>query len=88
VARGAHLVEADLLKLLATGHIASACLDILRTESATFDHSFRTHPRITPAPHIAALTLLAPSIAQINRKIRALQNGQAITGVVQRERGY
>jgi glyoxylate/hydroxypyruvate reductase len=88
VARGAHLVEADLFKLLASGHIAGACLDVLRTEPAPADHPFRSHPRITLTPHIAALTLLAPSIAQISQKIRALQNGQAIGGIVQRERGY
>jgi glyoxylate/hydroxypyruvate reductase len=88
VARGAHLVEADLLKLLATGHIAGAFLDVLRTEPAPADHPFRTHPRITLTPHIAALTLLVPSVAQISQKIRALQNGQPISGVVQRDRGY
>jgi glyoxylate/hydroxypyruvate reductase len=88
VARGAHMVEADLLKLLASGHMAGACLDVLRTEPAPADHPFRSHPRITLTPHIAALTLLAPSIAQISQKIRALQNGQAIGGIVQRERGY
>jgi glyoxylate/hydroxypyruvate reductase len=88
VARGAHLVEADLLKLLDTGHVAGACLDVLRTEPAPADHPFRTHPRITLTPHIAALTLLAPSIAQISQKIRALQSGQSVSGIVQRDRGY
>jgi glyoxylate/hydroxypyruvate reductase len=88
VARGAHLVETDLLKLLASGHIAGACLDVLRTEPAPADHPFRNHPRITLTPHIAALTLLEPSVAQISQKIRALQKGQAISGVVKRERGY
>ena len=88
VARGAHLVEADLLKLLDNGHIAGACLDVLRTEPAPADHPFRRHPHITLTPHISALTLLEPSIAQISQKIIALLSGQAITGVVQRERGY
>lgn len=88
VARGAHLVEADLLKLIDSGHIAGAFLDVLRTEPAPADHPFRRHPRITITPHIAALTLLEPSIAQISQKIAALHNGQPISGVVQRERGY
>jgi glyoxylate/hydroxypyruvate reductase len=88
VARGAHLVEADLLKLLDSGHIAGACLDVLRTEPAPAEHLLRLHPRITLTPHIAALTLLEPSVEQISQKIIALQSGQAITGVVQRERGY
>lgn len=88
IARGAHLVEEDLLKLLSSGHMAGACLDVLRTEPAPADHSFRTHPRITLTPHISAMTLLEPSIAQISKKIMALHAGQHISGTVQREPGY
>ncbi len=88
VARGAHLVEADLLKLLDSGHLAGACLDVLRSEPPPGDHPFLTHPRITLTPHIAALTLLEPSIAQISQKIQALHSDQAISGLVQRDRGY
>jgi glyoxylate/hydroxypyruvate reductase len=88
VARGAHLVESDLLALLASGQISSAYLDVLREEPAPADHPFRNHPRISLTPHIAALTLLEPSIVQISQKISALEAGEAITGIVQRERGY
>ncbi|MBS7807596.1 glyoxylate/hydroxypyruvate reductase A [Variovorax sp. PCZ-1] len=88
IARGAHLVEEDLLKLLASGHMAGACLDVMRTEPAPANHPFRSHPQITLTPHISAMTLLAPSIAQISQKIMSLRNGQAITGVIQRGRGY
>jgi glyoxylate/hydroxypyruvate reductase len=88
VARGAHLVEEDLLKLLASGHIAGAYLDVLCTEPAPLNHPFRSHPQITLTPHIAAQTLIQPAIAQISEKIRRLENGQAISGVVQRTRGY
>jgi glyoxylate/hydroxypyruvate reductase A len=88
VARGDHLVEEDLLKLLASGHIAGACLDVLRNEPAPENHPFRTHSQIMLTPHISAMTLLEPSIAQISQKIIALHNGKAITGVVQKDRGY
>jgi glyoxylate/hydroxypyruvate reductase len=88
VARGAHLVEADLLKLLASGQMAGAYLDVLQTEPAPANHAFRSHPRISLTPHIAAHTLLEPAIAQISQKLRQLENGQAISGLVQRERGY
>jgi glyoxylate/hydroxypyruvate reductase len=88
VARGAHLVEEDLLKLLSSGHIAGAYLDVLRTEPAPLDHPFRSHQSITLTPHIAAMTLMQPAIAQISEKIRRLENGQAISGMVQRTRGY
>jgi glyoxylate/hydroxypyruvate reductase A len=88
IARGGHLIEEDLLKLLASGHMAGACLDVLRNEPAPANHPFRSHPQIMLTPHISAITLLEPSIAQISKKIRLLDRGQAISGVVQRVRGY
>lgn len=88
VARGAHLVEDDLLALLASGHLAGATLDVFRTEPLPAGHPFWTHPRITLTPHASARTLRDESIAQIAGKIAALQRGEAIAGVVDLGRGY
>ena len=88
VARGAHLVEDDLLALLESGHLAGATLDVFRTEPLPAEHPFWTHPKVTVTPHTSARTLRDESIAQIARKIRALQAGQPIAGVVDRQRGY
>ena len=88
VARGAHLVEDDLLALLDSGHLAGAQLDVFRTEPLPADHPFWSHPRITLTPHTSARTLLGESIAQIVGKIAALERGEAIAGVVDSVRGY
>ena len=88
VARGAHLVEEDLLALLESGHLAGATLDVFRTEPLPAAHPFWTHPQITVTPHTSARTLRDESIAQIARKIRALEQGEPIAGVVDRARGY
>jgi glyoxylate/hydroxypyruvate reductase A len=88
VARGAHLVDEDLLELLDNGHLAGATLDVFRTEPPPAEHRFWTHPRITMTPHTSARTLRDESIAQITGKIRALVRGEPIAGVVDRERGY
>jgi glyoxylate/hydroxypyruvate reductase A len=40
VARGAHLVEEDLLALLDSGHLAGATLDVFRTEPLPAGHPF------------------------------------------------
>ncbi|MDO9203140.1 MAG: glyoxylate/hydroxypyruvate reductase A, partial [Hydrogenophaga sp.] len=40
VARGAHLVDADLLALLDSGHLAGATLDVFRTEPLPPEHPF------------------------------------------------
>jgi len=88
VARGAHLVDDDLLALLDEGHLAGATLDVFRTEPLPADHPFWTHPRITVTPHTSARTLRDESIAQIAGKIFAVQRGEAIAGVVDPARGY
>jgi len=88
VARGAHLVEDDLLALLESGHIAGATLDVFRTEPLPAGHPFWTHPKITVTPHTSARTLRSESIAQIAGKIAALQRGEPVAGVVDRGQGY
>lgn len=88
VARGAHLVEDDLLALLDSGHLAGATLDVFRTEPLPAGHPFWTHPKITVTPHTSARTLRSESIAQIASKIAALQRGEPVAGVVDRGQGY
>ena len=88
VARGAHLVDDDLLALLASGHLAGAMLDVFRTEPLPQEHPFWRDPKITITPHTSARTLRDESIAQIAGKIRALEAGQAIVGIVDPVRGY
>lgn len=88
VARGAHLVEDDLLALLVSGHLAGATLDVFRTEPLPPEHPFWAHPQIRITPHTSARTLREESIAQIAGKIRALEAGQPIAGVVDPIRGY
>ena len=88
MARGAHLVDADLLALLDEGHLAGATLDVFRTEPLPTGHPFWTHPKITVTPHTSARTLRDESIAQIAGKIRALEHGEAIAGLVDPARGY
>ena len=88
VARGAHLVEDDLLALLASGHLAGATLDVFRTEPLPGEHPFWRHPQIRVTPHISAGTLPGKSIAHIVAKIGALTRGEPITGMVDLQRGY
>lgn len=88
VARGAHLVDADLLALLDSGHLAGATLDVFRTEPLPPGHPFWQHPAITLTPHMSARTLRGETIAQIAGKVAALQRGEPLAGVVDRARGY
>lgn len=88
VARGAHLVEDDLLALIDSGHVAGATLDVFRKEPLPAGHPFWNHPRIVATPHTSARTLREESIAQIAGKIAALQRGETVAGVVDPGRGY
>ncbi|KAF1053330.1 MAG: 3-hydroxy-3-isohexenylglutaryl-CoA/hydroxy-methylglutaryl-CoA lyase [Burkholderia gladioli] len=88
VARGAHLVEQDLLDALASGQLEGALLDVLHTEPLPAQHPFWAHPRITITPHVSAETERDGAVAQIAAKIRAFERGEAVTGVFDLARGY
>jgi len=88
IARGAHVVEADLLGAIRRGRIAGAMLDVFAHEPLPAVHPFWEEPRIEITPHISAVTLIDEGVEQIAAKMRALERGEAVTGVVDRVRGY
>lgn len=88
VARGAVLVDDDLLALVDSGALAGAMLDVFHDEPLPPSHAFWHHPRITVTPHISAETRIEESVAQIAAKIRRLEAGLPVSGVVDRARSY
>jgi glyoxylate/hydroxypyruvate reductase A len=88
VARGALLAEPDLLALIRAGHLAGATLDVFRNEPLPAPHPFWDEPRITITPHISALTVRDEAVRQIVEKIAALEAGQAVADMVDRNLGY
>jgi glyoxylate/hydroxypyruvate reductase A len=88
IGRGAHLVEADLLALIDEGKLSGATLDVFQDEPLREDHPFWGRPEIVVTPHIAGTTLTHPAVMQIVAKIKRLERGLPVTGVVDRERGY
>ncbi len=88
VARGAHVVEDDLLALLDDGHLGGAWLDVFRTEPLPAGHPFWTHPHVVVTPHVSARTLREPTVRQIAQGLQAILDGRAPAGEVDRQRGY
>ena len=88
LARGAHVVDADLLAALAGGHIARAVLDVFDTEPLPREHAYWSHPRVTMLPHIAAPTDPRTAAAIAAANVRALREGRPLAGLVDRARGY
>lgn len=86
--RGAHVIEADLLHALNSGHIAGAALDVFQTEPLPKGHPLWSHPNVTVTPHTAALTLPKTSAPVIADIIRAARTGQDIPHKVDAKRGY
>ena len=88
VARGAHVVDNDLLAHLDSGHIAGATLDVFRTEPLLDDHPYWTHPRVMVMPHASAWTLPKTAAGTVADNIRRHVAGEPMTHVVDLERGY
>lgn len=88
LARGAHLVEADLLVALEKGKIKGAMLDVFAKEPLPVDNPLWKHPRVAITPHVAAVTRPDEAVAYIARTIRQLEKGEKPTGEVSLQHGY
>jgi len=87
-ARGAHLVEADLLAAVDSGHLSRAIVDVFATEPLPLDHPFWRHPRVTVTPHVAAITRPGTGAADIVENYRRALAGQPLINQVDRAKGY
>jgi glyoxylate/hydroxypyruvate reductase A len=87
-ARGAHLVECDLLAALASGQISAAVLDVFREEPLPADHPFWHHPRVVLTPHVAAFTNPATAAPIILDNIRRFKEGRPLLNRIDPARGY
>lgn len=88
VARGGLLVEEDLLELLDSGHLAGAALDVFRQEPLPSDHALWSNPKVRITPHVSAITVIGPSAKQVAEKVRRLERGEQVSGIVDRRRSY
>jgi glyoxylate/hydroxypyruvate reductase A len=88
LARGAHVVDADLIVALDSGHVHRAVLDVFATEPLPAAHPYWRHPRVTVLPHVAALTDMRSASTVVARNLWALARGEPIAHLVDRSRGY
>jgi len=88
VARGQHIVEADLIAAVRSGHLSGAALDVQRREPLPADDPLWSVPGITITPHIAAQPSTETVADQFVASVRALQRGDPMLNEVDRARGY
>lgn len=88
VARGAHLVEEDLLKALDEGLLKGATLDVFRQEPLPSDHPFWSRKDIIVTPHVASVTTPDSAINQVLENCANFLNNQPLAYLVDLERQY
>ncbi len=88
LARGAHVVEADLLAALDSGALRHAVLDVFGSEPLPAAHRFWSHPGVTVLPHVAAQTDPRSASAVAAANVAALREGTPLQHLVDRDRAY
>lgn len=88
LARGRHVVDAELLAALDDGRLSHAVLDVFHAEPLPPSHAFWTHERVTLLPHVAAQTDARSAAAVAVANLRALRDGLPLQHRVDRTRGY
>lgn len=88
LARGGHVVAADLLGALDRGQLSHAALDVFDAEPLPAEHPFWSHPQVTVLPHVAALTDARSAARIAAHNVQALRAGRPLANLVDRSRGY
>ncbi|KAJ3163145.1 hypothetical protein HDU86_002314 [Geranomyces michiganensis] len=88
LARGAVVVEEDLLELLDNGHISHAALDVFCVEPLPKESPFWQHQRVTVIPHMGADGDPAVQAAQLEGHLKRLAAGEPMENLVDPEVGY
>ncbi|MES9967475.1 MAG: glyoxylate/hydroxypyruvate reductase A [Sedimenticola sp.] len=88
LARGAHLVEDDLLDALEDGTIGHAVLDVFAAEPLPSGHPFWVNSRITLSPHVAALTNRASASKIVAENVRGYRINGTFPTLVDPDKGY
>ncbi len=88
VARGEHVVDADLLAALDSGHLAAATLDPFRDEPLPPDSPYWSHPKVTVTPHNSCQGPAKYGAPDIVENIRRALDGRPLLNVADRAIGY
>ena len=88
VGRGPQLVVPELIAALDAGRLAEAVLDVTDPEPLSPSHPLWSHERVRITPHIASMTQPGSAARVVIDNLRRFARGEALIGLVDRERGY
>ena len=86
--RGEHVVDADLMAALDSGHLSAATLDVYRAEPLAADDPLWRHQGITLMPHCSRKILPGGIVPQLAAGIRKTAAGEVLANTVDRQAGY
>lgn len=87
-ARGAHLIEQDLLTALANGRLSAATLDVFGTEPLPQTSPLWQHDNVLITPHVASYCVPATAAKGVIENIKRARAGQPLLHQVDRRGGY
>lgn len=88
VARGGHLVDADLIELLDADHLSGACLDVYHREPLPKSHPFWNHKKVHMTPHYASVSDTKSVIPQLIENYNRICSGEKLQNLVDSDKGY
>jgi len=88
VARGEHLVDADLVSAIDAGKISGALLDVFHEEPLPKDHPFWSMEEIMITPHNASVTDPKSVAQQIVHNYHKIGTKEPFDFVIDRDKGY
>lgn len=88
VGRGKHVVEADLIAALDSGHLRYAALDALYPEPLPPENPLWRHPNVTILPHVARRPTVDQLAGEMIANIRRLEDGKPLLQPIDVEAGY
>jgi glyoxylate/hydroxypyruvate reductase A len=86
--RGEHVVEADLIAALDSGHLAAATLDVFSVEPLPGDSPLWRHPKITVMPHVSRRLVTTDLVPRACAIVCDFHAGKPLKHIVDRKRGY
>ena len=88
VARGGHMVDADLIEMIDNDHLSGASLDVFHQEPLPSEHPFWKHDKINITPHYASVSDTDSVVPQIVENYRLSQKGEPLLHLVSKVKGY
>ena len=86
--RGAHVIDADLIAALDSGHLAAATLDVTSPEPLPPESPLWDHAQVTIMPHVARQPDISDSLPLVVENLRRVNSGEPLQQLVDRDAGY